>query len=159
MINHLQYWLDMSEDRQLLERDHYLMMLAIIQAKIAEFCSEVPVGAVLIKQGCFWCGCNRSVSCCDPTAHAEIVVLRTAAASLNNYRMPGAELYVTVEPCMMCLGAILHARVSRLVFGCFSTRDGAVVSNPSKMFHNNWFVRLHWQHGILGDQCLSLIHI
>lgn len=98
--------------------------LALAQAAGAR--GEVPVGAVVVKDGAIvGRGGNATIADCDPTAHAEIVALREAGRALGNYRLPGCDLYVTIEPCVMCAGAILHARIGRLVFGATDTKTGA----------------------------------
>ena len=98
--------------------------LALAQAAGAR--GEVPVGAVVVKDGAIvGRGGNATIADCDPTAHAEIVALREAGRALGNYRLPGCDLYVTIEPCVMCAGAILHARIGRLVFGATDPKTGA----------------------------------
>lgn len=106
------------------------MRLALEQAQQAYDCDEVPVGAVLTNAtGDFIAsGHNQPISAVDPTAHAEIVVIREAATKLRNYRLPDTTLYVTLEPCAMCVGALLHARVSRIVFGALEPKTGAIQS-------------------------------
>ncbi len=105
------------------------MRLALSEARKAATRGEVPVGAVLVKDGRVLArGHNRPLSSSDPTAHAEIVALRNAARKAGNYRLPGSTLYVTVEPCPMCLGAIIQARVRKLVYGAEDPKAGAVVS-------------------------------
>ena len=90
---------------------------------------EVPVGAVIVREGGLLAKAgNRSISCKDPSAHAEILAIRAAAAAVGNYRLPETTLYVTLEPCLMCAGAILHARIGRLVFGAADPKGGAAVS-------------------------------
>lgn len=107
----------------------YYMRLALSEARKAAVRGEVPVGAVLVKEGQVLArGYNRSLSGSDPTAHAEIVALRKAARKVGNYRLPGSTLYVTVEPCPMCLGAIIQARVGRIVYGAEDPKAGAIVS-------------------------------
>lgn len=103
------------------------MRLALEQAFIAQQAGEVPVGAVIIdSQGeILATGYNRTITDHDPTAHAEIVALRTAAKKMGNYRLPGTTLYVTLEPCAMCIGAIMHARLARVVFGATDPKTGA----------------------------------
>ena len=109
--------------------DVFWMELAFEQARQAELSGEVPVGAVLVYEGqMIACGQNASITRCDPSAHAEINVLRAAGQQLNNYRFPGATLYVTLEPCPMCAGAIVHARIQRLVFAASDPRTGAAGS-------------------------------
>lgn len=110
--------------------DSHWMGLALAQARLAAERGEVPVGAVVVHQGqLVGQGHNAPILGCDPTAHAEIVAMRQAGQRLGNYRLDGCELYVTVEPCAMCLGALRHARISRLVYGCDEPRTGAI--NPS----------------------------
>jgi len=105
------------------------MQRALQLAARAEAEGEVPVGAVLVKDGeVIGEGWNRPIASHDPTAHAEIQALRSAALHLNNYRLPGTTLYVTLEPCPMCAGAIVHARVARVVFGARDPRSGAAGS-------------------------------
>ena len=107
--------------------DFEYMQLAIEQAEIAALGGEVPIGAVIVMDGQILAsGCNRTITDCDPTAHAEIVALREAAKKISNYRLIGASLYVTVEPCAMCAGALVQARISRLVYGADEPKGGAV---------------------------------
>ena len=130
------------------------MREALALAAQAAAKGEVPVGAVLVKDGRVIArGYNRPISSHDPTAHAEIVALREAAAAGGNYRLPGCELYVTLEPCAMCVGAMVHARVSRVVFGARDPKTGAcgsIVDLPSIA---------HWNHhgvftgGVLETEC------
>ncbi len=103
------------------------MQLALAQAALAEQLGEVPVGAVVVGAdgAVIATGFNRTITDHDPTAHAEIVALRRAALALENYRLPGATVYVTLEPCVMCLGAMLHARLARVVFGASDPKTGA----------------------------------
>ncbi|MCL7945762.1 tRNA adenosine(34) deaminase TadA [Marinobacter sp. ATCH36] len=119
---------------------------------------EVPVGAVVVLDGKeIGAGFNAPISGCDPTAHAEIRALRDAAKRLGNYRLPGATLYVTLEPCTMCVGAIVHSRVSRLVYGAAEPKAGAVESTRQTLDegHLNWRVETH--NGILAHQCSKVI--
>jgi tRNA(adenine34) deaminase len=103
------------------------MQLAIEQAQSAALRGEVPIGAVIVMEGQILAsGNNRTITDCDPTAHAEIVALREAAKKLGNYRLNGASLYVTVEPCAMCAGALVQARISRLVYGADEPKGGAI---------------------------------
>ncbi|MDC8756813.1 tRNA adenosine(34) deaminase TadA [Janthinobacterium fluminis] len=106
--------------------DADFMQLALAQAQHAWDLGEVPVGAVVVKDGVVIAtGYNQPIGRHDPTAHAEIVALRAAAEKLGNYRLPGCELYVTLEPCVMCSGAMLHARLSRVVYGASDPKTGA----------------------------------
>lgn len=99
------------------------------EAREAERAGEVPVGALVVRDGVILGrGCNESIRRHDPTAHAEIVALRAAGAAVDNYRLPGADLFVTVEPCLMCVGALLQARVRRVVYGCADPKAGALGS-------------------------------
>lgn len=112
-----------------LEQDKQMMSLALEEAGRAYEEGEVPIGAVLTLEGEIIArGHNLSITLSDPTAHAEILTLRRGAEKLGNYRLPGATLYVTLEPCLMCAGAILQARLARVVFGAFDPKAGAVAS-------------------------------
>ncbi|HEX3375348.1 MAG TPA: tRNA adenosine(34) deaminase TadA [Candidatus Acidoferrales bacterium] len=107
--------------------DFEYMQLAIEQAEIAAQRGEVPIGAVIVMDGQILAsGSNRTITDCDPTAHAEIVALREAAKKISNYRLNGASLYVTLEPCAMCAGALVQARIARLVYGADEPKGGAV---------------------------------
>lgn len=109
--------------------DAAFMQLALAQARLAADCGEVPVGAVLVKDGQVIASAhNTPIAAHDPTAHAEIMVLRAAAQALGNYRLTGCTLYVTLEPCAMCSGAMLHARLARVVFGAPDPKTGAAGS-------------------------------
>jgi len=109
----------------LMSDDHF-MREALALAQQAEVLGEVPVGAVVVKDGVIiGRGCNQPIAARDPTAHAEVVAMRDAAARTGNYRLVGCELYVTLEPCVMCAGAIMHARVGRVVYGAADPKTGA----------------------------------
>ena len=109
------------------DKDHYWMQLALEQAVLCAEFDEVPVGALVVQDGQLLARCgNRTVSGHDPCAHAEVLALREAASSVQNYRLTEATLYVTLEPCMMCAGALLAARVKRLVFAAYDLKTGAV---------------------------------
>ena len=111
------------------EPDDRFMRLALEEARLAAAAGEVPIGAVLVVAGeILGRAHNASIGLSDPTAHAEILALRGAAARVGNYRLPGAALYVTVEPCAMCAGALLHARIARLIYGAADPKAGAVAS-------------------------------
>jgi len=111
---------------QRVELDRRYMQLALDQAVLAQSTGEVPVGAVVVCDGeVIAAGCNQPIGRNDPTAHAEIVALRAAALRIGNYRLAGCELFVTLEPCAMCAGAIQHARISRLVWGAHDPKTGA----------------------------------
>ena len=111
------------------KNDIFFMEKAIEMAESSKFQNEVPVGAVLVLSGAIiGKGCNTPIKCRDPSAHAEIKALREAAININNYRLLDTTLYVTLEPCIMCVGAMLHARIKRLVFGAYDLKTGAVNS-------------------------------
>jgi tRNA(adenine34) deaminase len=108
------------------ERDRHFMLLAQVAAEQARAAGEVPVGAVLVQgDEVIATGFNHPIGGHDPSAHAEMAALRAAAAALQNYRLPGCELFVTLEPCLMCAGAIMHARIARVVFGARDPKTGA----------------------------------
>jgi tRNA(adenine34) deaminase len=138
--------------------DHDMMELAIGEALKASQEGEVPVGAVLASAGEVVAkNHNRSLSQNDPTAHAEILVLRQGAAQIGNYRLNGCELYVTIEPCPMCAGAILQSRISRLIFGARDEKGGAVESlyrllNDPRLNHH-----VQVTGGILAERCQEIM--
>ena len=138
--------------------DELWMARALALASQADAVGEVPVGAVVVLDGKeVGAGFNAPISGCDPTAHAEIRALRDAAARVGNYRLAGATLYVTLEPCTMCVGAIVHSRVSRLVFGALEPKAGAVESARRTLeeSHLNW--RGEGSAGGLAEQCGQVI--
>ena len=102
-------------------------------------------------------GYNQSIFSCDPTAHADIVALRNAAVHLENYRLTGCDLYVTIEPCTMCVGAMIHARVSRLIFGARAPRAGALPSQLQLMGSSHFNHPIAWPGGVMEKQCGDLI--
>jgi tRNA(adenine34) deaminase len=109
--------------------DEFFMQFALSEAVAAGNAGEVPIGAIVVKDGqIIGRGHNRPIGLCDPTAHAEIVAIREAAKTVGNYRLTGATLYVTIEPCAMCAGALVNARFGRVVFGAHDTRAGAIES-------------------------------
>jgi tRNA(adenine34) deaminase len=119
---------------------------------------EVPVGAVVVRDGVIiGRGFNRPISGVDPTAHAEMVALRQAAAYVGNYRLTGAHLHVTVEPCTMCAGALVHARIARLVFGTREPRAGAVVSTAQVLAAPGLNHRIEVIEGVLADDAQRLM--
>lgn len=134
------------------------MHAALDLARRAAAAGEVPVGAVaVLGDAAVGLGWNHPIGACDPTAHAEILALRDAARRLGNYRLVGATLYVTLEPCTMCLGAMMHARIERLVFGAREPRAGAVVSHlnlPEQPWFNH---RLGWRGGVLAEESAALL--
>ncbi len=138
--------------------DEPFMREAYALAEAAAAAGEVPVGAVVVKDGVVvGRGSNRPIGTHDPTAHAEIVALRDAASRLANYRLTGCELYVTLEPCAMCVGAMLHARLARVVFGAGDPKTGAcggalALSAESKLNHQTAF-----EGGVLAGPCGDLL--
>lgn len=138
--------------------DEQFMREALALARQAELCGEVPVGAVVVRDGhVVGVGFNQPVGRQDPTAHAEIEALRDAASRLGNYRLPGCELYVTLEPCVMCAGAIMHARISRVVFGAPDPKTGAAGSvvnlfSESRLNHHAEIIG-----GVLAEECGVLL--
>lgn len=134
------------------------MHLALDQAKKAHRCGEVPVGAVVVADGqVIGEGFNQPIHTHDPTAHAEIVAMRAAAEGVKNYRLIGSTLYVTIEPCLMCAGAILQARVKRVVFGARDQKAGAVGSIANLLQNPLTNHQCDVTAGILTDECASLI--
>lgn len=134
------------------------MRRALRAARAAGGRGEVPVGAVLVHEGQrVATAANRPVAGCDPTAHAEIRALRTAGRRLGNYRLSGSTLYVTLEPCAMCVGAILHARVSRLVFGAYDPLAGAVVSRHVLLDAPGVHRPPTWRGGVMAGHCGELL--
>ena len=139
--------------------DSTWMRQALVQARIAAEHDEVPVGAVLVDAaGDFIAaGHNQPIGACDPSAHAEIMVLRAAAQKLGNYRLPGTTLYVTLEPCVMCVGALVHARVERVVYGAAEPKTGAIES-AQRLFESGEFNhKPEIVSGVLADECASLM--
>lgn len=138
--------------------DEDYMRAAIEQAREAGACDEVPVGAVVVLNGdIVGRGFNQPISRHDPTAHAEIMALRDAAARIGNYRLPGCELYVTLEPCAMCSGAIMHARVSRVVFGARDPKTGVAGSVIDLFAEERLNHHATISGGVLADECGSLL--
>ena len=136
------------------------MQQALALARQAANDGEVPVGAVVVDGAgslLLGQGRNNPIGRRDPTAHAEILALREAAAKIGNYRLPGAVLYVTLEPCMMCVGALVHARVQRLVFGAPEPRTGAVVSREQGLASSAHNHRVAVTAGVLQDECAALL--
>ena len=134
------------------------MMAALAQARLAAEAGEVPVGAVVVKDGAIiGAGHNRPISSNDPTAHAEIVAMRAAAAATANYRLTGATLYVTVEPCVMCVGAMIHARIGELVFGTPEPKAGAIESTQRAHEHPALNHKMTVVSGVLASECRDLM--
>ena len=134
------------------------MRLALKEAQAAERAGEVPVGAVVVVEGRVAArGANQTIAACDPTAHAEVVALRCAARALGNHRLNGATLYVTIEPCAMCAGAIVQARIARLVYGADDPKAGAVRSLFAIADHPQLNHRVAVTAGVLADECAALL--
>jgi tRNA(adenine34) deaminase len=134
------------------------MRAALALAAEALALGEVPVGAVVvIDEGIVGAGFNRPIASHDPTAHAEIVALRKAAARAGNYRLPGATLYVTIEPCQMCVGAMVHARIARVVYGAREPKAGALVSAMAAHEHPSLNHRLVAVGGVLEEECRQML--
>lgn len=141
------------------EREHHarFMRLALDEARRARHLGEVPVGAVLVEGAEVLAGgFNQPIRALDATAHAEIVCLRVANRRASNYRLPGTTLYVTLEPCLMCVGALIHARIERVVFGAREPKSGALVSvlEAATLPLNH---RLDIVPDVLADECRSLV--
>ena len=140
------------------ETDEKFMRAAIGEAKVAASVNEVPVGAVVVKSGeIIGAGLNRSIQDSDPTAHAEMVAIRAAALAEKNYRLTDATLYVTLEPCAMCIGAMIQARISRLVFGAYDAKAGAAgsVIDLSDNRHLNHQIEVNG--GLFEEKCAGLL--
>lgn len=142
------------------ESEERWMREALVLARKAEAEGEVPVGAVIVKDGeIIGRGWNHPISAHDPTAHAEIVALRAAAQAVGNYRLTGTTLYVTLEPCAMCTGAMVHARVKQLVFGASDPRTGAAGSVFNLAQTDVLNHRLDVTGGVLADECGQLLKV
>jgi tRNA(adenine34) deaminase len=136
------------------ELDRQFMQQALDQAKLAAMAGEVPVGAVLVRDGkIISTGFNQPITNSDPSAHAEMMALRAAAQVELNYRLPGSTLYVTLEPCIMCSGAIMHARVERVVFGATDPKTGAAGSVLNVFSEKQINHQTQVEGGIMGDEC------
>ena len=138
--------------------DQHFIQHALTLAQKAESQGEVPVGAVMVKDNKIIAeGWNQPIQSHDPTAHAEMIALRNAAKQVNNYRLNKTTLYVTLEPCVMCLGAIVHARVERLVFGAFDLKAGAVKSVFQLLDDSRFNHAVAWTGGVLADECGAIL--
>lgn len=139
-------------------QDEYAMRLALDQAQNAWLVGEVPVGAVIMKDGqVLATGYNRPITTNDPTAHAEIVALRHAAALVENYRLPGCTLVVTLEPCAMCAMALMHARVGRVVFGAHDPKTGAAGSVTDLFALPQLNHHTEVEGGVMADACGAML--
>ena len=138
--------------------DEFWMEEALREAQRALAMGEVPVGAVVVRDGAvLGRGCNRPISSNDPVAHAEVVALREAAQAISNYRLLECDLYVTVEPCAMCAGAITHARIRRLIYGAEDAKGGAVSSALQVLNHPKLNHEVEVVSGVLGARCMDLL--
>jgi len=134
------------------------MRAALEEARHAFDAGEVPVGAIVVLDGeIVGRGFNQPISASDPTAHAEVVALRAAARALGNYRLVGTTMYVTIEPCLMCVGAIVHARVGTLVFGALESKAGAIVSSCRAHELPSLNHRIEVVGGVLEEDCRAVI--
>ncbi len=139
--------------------DIFYMHLAMAQARLAAALSEVPVGAVIVdaKGAVVAQGCNRTLTSHDPSAHAEMLALRQAGRVLERYRFNELTLYVTLEPCIMCVGALIHARIKRVVFGAYDSKTGACGSMFSLMNDRRHNHRIEVTGGVLYAECAALL--
>ncbi len=138
--------------------DEFWMEEALREAQRALALGEVPIGAVVVRDGqIVGRGCNRPVSANDPTAHAEILALREAGAAIGNYRLLDCDMYVTVEPCSMCAGAITHARVRRLIYGAEDAKAGAEHSALQVLNHPKLNHKVEVSSGVLAARCMHLL--
>lgn len=138
--------------------DRVFMQAAIEEAQLAAQRGEVPVGAVLVIEDQIMVRAgNRTIADCDPTAHAEVIALREAAKAVGNYRLPSSTLYVTIEPCAMCAGAMIQARVERLVYGADDPKGGAVRSCFSMLDHPQLNHRVDVTPGVLAEEAAAML--
>lgn len=144
--------------RVMAHEDEIWMRIALEEARAAAAEGEVPIGAVLVNQGEQVArGHNRTILECDPTAHAEMLALREGAQRLKNYRLGGTTLYVTAEPCAMCAGAMIQARVERLVYGCAEPKGGAIESCFRVFEHPMVNHRVQVTGGVLAEECARVL--
>ena len=141
-----------------LPTDNHFMIRALELAQQAANRGEVPVGAVVVRNGeIIGQGHNQPIASHDPTAHAEIMAMRDASKNLSNYRLTGCDIYVTIEPCTMCVGAMVHARIRQIFFGALEPRAGALTSQLQLMEDGRFNHSILWEGGILADQCASVL--
>jgi tRNA(adenine34) deaminase len=141
-----------------MDADIELMEQALEEARASAEAGEVPIGALLVQEGQIIARSgNRTIRDCDPTAHAEMVVLRDASRKLGNYRLAGTTLYVTAEPCSMCAGGLIQARVPRLVYGCDDPKGGAVRSCFEILNHAQLNHQVQVTPGILANECAAIL--
>jgi tRNA(adenine34) deaminase len=144
--------------RRIIELDEFFMSLALAEARQARDADEVPVGAVVVlDQRMLGYGHNHPIGSHDPTAHAEIIALRQAARASGNYRLTGATLYVTIEPCAMCAGALVNARIQRLVYGAADVRAGAIASVFQIATNSSLNHQVEITAGLLEAECRELM--
>ena len=140
------------------ETHEHWMGAAVLLAHRAENVGEVPVGAVVVQDGVLVGeGWNQTIASSDPSAHAEIVALRNAGQNLGNYRLPGCVLYVTLEPCVMCAGAIIHARLSGLIYGATDLKTGAAGGRFDTLLDDRHNHKLEVESGCMADECASVL--
>lgn len=141
-----------------MDADVAFMRLALEDARAAAAAGEVPIGALIVHDGKILARSgNRTIRDCDPTAHAEILVIREAARLLRNYRMPGTSLYVTIEPCSMCAGAIIQARIPRLIYGADDPKGGAFRSCFEILTHGSLNHQVDVVPGVLASDCAEIL--
>ena len=139
-------------------QDDLFMAQALALAEQAAAVGEVPVGAVLVENGVvIGEGFNQPILLSDPSAHAEMIAIRQAAAAKQNYRLPESTLYVTLEPCTMCVGLIIHARIQRVVFAALEPRAGAVVSQQQLLTERYYNHRVLVDHGVMAEESAALL--
>jgi len=149
---------NMTTDETINKSDEKFMKLAIEQANIAEENGDVPIGAVIVhKNQIIAKAYNQREQLQDPTAHAEIIALTQAAAAMESWRLSGCTMYVTLEPCPMCAGALVLARIDRLVYGCDDPKTGAVKSLYNIVTDGRLNHRLEVTSGVLADECVKLL--
>tara|TARA_R110002073_G_scaffold121898_1_gene264755 strand:- start:433 stop:903 length:471 start_codon:yes stop_codon:yes gene_type:complete len=140
------------------QEDNEWMKQCLVLARHAAELGEVPVGALVVRDGqILGQGFNRPIATSDPSAHAEIQALRAAAEKAGNYRLPDSTLYVSVEPCTMCTGAMVHARINRLVFGAYEPRAGAIVSQLKLLDQEFYNHRMEYEGGCLAEESGELL--
>ena len=140
------------------QHQQYWMQLALQLAAQAAAIDEVPIGAVVVRDGeLLGQGFNQVISAADPSAHAEIIALRDAAQKVGNYRLSGATLYVTLEPCTMCAGALVHARIAELVFAAREPRAGVVCSNCHILEEPRYNHKVNWREGVLAQESSAML--
>jgi tRNA(adenine34) deaminase len=147
-----------NDQRPTADSDELWMEEALRAAQRALEAGEVPVGAVIVCQGrIVGRGWNRNIADCDPSAHAEIVAMREAGAALGNHRLAECDLFVTIEPCAMCAGAMVHARIKRLIYGADDPKAGAVQSVMQVLNHPQLNHRVEVRSGVLAGRCAELL--